>query len=87
MGLQPDSLYKSLSVQLDVGDTLILLPAGLVAGSAAGGMNQQELLGTLLQRNDEPLAELAAELSQLLPLGVTHQTLADHSLLMIRRRF
>lgn len=87
LGLQPDSIYKSLSVQLDPGDILVLLPATLLGGLAAGGLNQEELLRMLLQRNEEPLVELAAELSQQLPLSESRQTLADHSLLLVRRRF
>lgn len=87
LGLQPDSIYKSLSVQLDPGDILVMLPASLLGGAAAGGLNQEELLRTLLLRNEEPLADLAAELSQHLPLGETRQPLVDQSLLLIRRRF
>ncbi|MGN6136810.1 MAG: PP2C family protein-serine/threonine phosphatase [Aureliella sp.] len=87
LGLQPDSLFKPLSLQLDAGDILILMPSSLVAGAADGGLNQEDLLSTLFQRNDEPLADLAAELAQQLPLGLSHQALADNSLLMIRRRF
>lgn len=87
LGLQPDSIYKPLSVQLEPGDILILVPSSLVAGSTAGGLNQEELLSTLFRRNDEPLAELAAELAQQLPSDKSNQMLADNSLFMIRRRF
>jgi serine phosphatase RsbU (regulator of sigma subunit) len=87
LGLQPDSMYKSLSVPLDAGDILVLLPTSLVSGLASGGLDQEQLLSTLYQRQDEPLVDLAAEMSQQLPLNEARQTLADHSLLLVRRRF
>lgn len=87
LGLQPDSIYKTLSVALDAGDILVLLPTSLVAGLDSGGLDQDQLLSILYQRQDEPLAELAAEMSQQLPLNEARQTVADHSLLLIRRRF
>lgn len=87
LGLQPDSMYKSFSLTLDAGDILVLLPTSLVSGLASGGLDQEQLLSTLYQRQDEPLADLATEMSQQLPLNHARQTLADHSLLLIRRRF
>ncbi len=87
LGLQPDSIFKPLTLQMDPGDILALLPSSLVAGDAMGGLNQEEFLRMLFQRNDEPLAELAAEVSQQLPLGNNRQTVVDQSLLLVRRRF
>lgn len=87
LGLQPDSMYKSMSVSLDAGDIVVLLPTRLVAGLASGGLDQEQLLRTLYQRQEEPLADLVAEMSQRLPLNDARQTMADHSLLLIRRRF
>lgn len=87
LGLQPDSFFKPLSVQLEPGDMLALLPSALVSGPETGGLHQDELLHMLRERHDEPLTDLAAELSQALPLGPSRQTLADHSLILLRRRF
>ncbi len=87
LGLQPDSFYKPLAVQLEPGDMLALLPSALVSGPETGGLHQDELLRMLRDRHDEPLSELAAELSQALPLGPSRQTLLDHSLILLRRRF
>lgn len=87
LGLQPDSFYKPMNVQLEPGDMLAILPSALVAGHEAGGLQQDELLQMLRDRHDEPLCDLAAELSQALPLGTNHQTMADHSLILLRRRF
>ncbi|MCC6508963.1 MAG: SpoIIE family protein phosphatase [Pirellulaceae bacterium] len=87
LGLQPDSIFKPFSLQLEPGDTVALLPASLVAGTEAGGLNQDEFLRMLFERHDEPLTDLAAELSQALPLGPQRQPVADQSLLLIRRRF
>lgn len=87
LGLQPDSYFKSLALQLEPGDMLALLPSALVAGPEAGGLQQDQLLHLLRDRHDEPLSELAAELSQTLPLSASRQTLADHSLILLRRRF
>ena len=87
LGLQPDSFYKPLTVQLEPGDMLAILPSSLVSGPETGGLHQDELLQMLRDRHDEPLGELAAELSQALPLGPSRQTLVDHSLVLLRRRF
>ncbi len=87
LGLQPDSTYKALRLQLDPGDTLVLLPTSLVVGEADGGLNQEDLLRLLFERNEEPLSELAAEIAQQLPLNEARQIASDNSLAMIRRRF
>jgi phosphoserine phosphatase RsbU/P len=87
LGLQPDSSYKALAVQLEPGDMIAVLPSSLVAGAAAGGLQQESLLSLLFQRHDEPLNELASELAQQLPLSESRQPLTDQSLLLVRRRF
>ncbi len=87
LGLQPDSYYKPLSLQLEPGDMLAMLPSALVSGPETGGLHQDELLRMLRDRHDEPLCDLAAELSQALPLGPSRQTIVDHSLILLRRRF
>ena len=87
LGLQPDSFFKPLTLQLEPGDMLALLPSALVSGPETGGLHQDELLRMLRERHDEPLSDLAAELSQALPLGPSRQTISDHSLVLLRRRF
>ncbi len=86
LGLQPDSMYRQLSMHLEPGDILAMLPATLLSGHEQGGLNQDEFLHAIKDRYDEPLAELAAELAQSLPLAASRQVMADQSLLLIRRK-
>ncbi|MFO1063472.1 MAG: PP2C family serine/threonine-protein phosphatase [Pirellulales bacterium] len=87
LGLQPDSVFKSISLQLEPGDILMLAPESLLASEIQGGLTQETLLGLLLARHEEPLGELASEISQLLPLSDERRVLADQSLILVRRRF
>ena len=86
LGLQPDSNFKALQINLDPGDILVLLPKSVVT-PAGGGLEQEALLNMLHKRHDEPLADLSAEIAQLLPLNPMRQTIGDQSLLLVRRKF
>jgi phosphoserine phosphatase RsbU/P len=87
LGLQPDSIYRLENLQLEPGDTLALAPTSLLAGAAHGGLSQEQFLSLLMARQEEPLADLAAEISQQLPLNDARRVQTDHSLILVRRRF
>ncbi|RMF39904.1 MAG: hypothetical protein D6753_12705 [Planctomycetota bacterium] len=84
---QPDTRFYNEQLCIEGGDLLVIASPGTVAGPAAGGITENDLLQAIRTMEDEPVEEIADALARMLPVNAPTETARDRGLLVLRRRF
>ncbi|MBX3420559.1 MAG: SpoIIE family protein phosphatase [Pirellulaceae bacterium] len=88
LGQQPDTTFISPTVRLQGGEMLVMASHDVLAGLLHGGFTQSSLLELIQRMYDESAEAIVDHLARQLPMHRGCQpSLADRSLVLLRRRF